>query len=353
VHGLASTNRHDEYILCLGPEATATFEVPNGRWRMVSSRVPSATRAARLVLEQTWLPNVASRLKVDVIHSAGYTSPLVSDGARVTSVHDMNYRAHPEDLSGVERLVYASLLPLVVRRSHRVVAPSHAARADILRWTGTSPVRVAVVPDGVRTAWPGDASTDGLRVARSGITEPFVLSVAASYPHKNLVRLLEAMPFETRSRSRVTLVVVGLKGRAHEEVTAFSKRHPQLVKVLGWVDDALLASLYRRAAALAFPSLYEGFGLPILEAMGLGTPVVTSAIGAMAEIADNAAELVDPYDVQSIRRGVQRVLTDRDYAQALRRRGLARAAEFTWERTARETQGIYAAALGSYNRVHS
>jgi glycosyltransferase involved in cell wall biosynthesis len=114
---------------------------------------------------------------------------------------------------------------------------------------------------------------------------------------------------------------------------------------MGWVDDALLASLYRRATALAFPSLYEGFGLPILEAMALGTPVLTTNFGAMSEVAGGAAELVDAYNVDSIRAGLERIAKDSQYADVLRERGRRRATEFSWAKTACSTLGVYEQAL--------
>jgi glycosyltransferase involved in cell wall biosynthesis len=193
------------------------------------------------------------------------------------------------------------------------------------------------------SGWPGQAADDEPRLARERIQEPFVLSVAAAYPHKNLERLVQAFPLEdeTHADGQVKLVVVGLGGRALPAVRLAVNQRPGSVRILGWVDNELLGSLYRRASALAFPSLYEGFGLPILEAMSAGTPVLTSRFGAMAEIAGGAAELIDPYDVDSIRHGLQRLTRDRRRHTELREAGLRRAAEFSWERTARATLGVY------------
>jgi glycosyltransferase involved in cell wall biosynthesis len=344
---LGEVDVDNEYILCLGPEAAPTFEVPNARWRVLQSRTSSARRPLRLALEQVWLPRIAKRLEADVIHSAGYTGPIVSDAARVTTIHDMNYRRHPEDLSATERLVYSIMIPLVARRSDRVIALTSAARNDILRWTGAASPRVEMVYSGVRRRWPGGADSDAARLAAVGVRQPFVVSVSASYPHKNLQRLVQAFPLRVKSGLPVQLVVVGLQGRAHPAVVAASASPDNVTTILGWVDDALLASLYRQSIALAFPSLYEGFGLPILEAMAIGTPVITSRFGAMAEVAGGAAELVDPYDIDSIRHGLQRMIDDENRRQRLRALGLQRAAQFSWERTARQMLKVYSAAAGS------
>ncbi|MGI9145086.1 MAG: glycosyltransferase family 4 protein [Chloroflexota bacterium] len=347
IRGLAEADESSEYVLALGPEAAATIIPPNRRWRIVVTGTPSRFRAPRLAAEQVWLPRLARAVRADVIHSTGYTGPLLSDRARVTSIHDMNYKRHPEDLSPAEWLVYSLMIPMVARRSHKLLALSDAARADILRWTGAASSKVAVVYPGVRSRWPGEADSDVARLAAAGVTEPFVVSVAASYPHKNLRRLIQAFPLEVRSGPPVQLVVVGLAGRAHRAVVAEAAQCKNTIKILGWVDDALVASLYRRSLALAFPSLYEGFGLPILEAMALGAPVVTSGLGTMIEVANGAAELVDPYDVASIHQGLQRLVDDKDRRETLRQLGFKRAAEFSWERAARQTLEVYAAAAAS------
>jgi glycosyltransferase involved in cell wall biosynthesis len=352
VQGLAAVDDVNEYVLCLGPEAVPTFTTPNARWRIIKSPFPSTQRAVRIGLEQIWLPRVASTLGAHLIHSTGYTAPLQSEQFRVASIHDMNYKRHPEDLSILERLVYSQLIPRVARSSHRVIALSDAARDDVIRWTGVNPNRVSTVYLGTPPSWPGKSTDDVQRLAAAGVREPFVLSVAAAYPHKNLERLVRAFPLEDKPKpnSHVQLVVVGLGGRALPAVRVAVNERSSDVRILGWVDHALLGSLYRRASALAFPSLYEGFGLPILEAMSAGTPVLTSHFGAMAEIAGDAAELIDPYDVKSIRYGLQRLTRDQGRHEELRQAGLRRAGEFSWERTARATVSIY--RLAASESVH-
>lgn len=342
---LSQVDRENEYVLCVGPEAADTFTRLNDGWRVTVSPMGSTWRPGRLALEQTWLPRVASVVRADILHSTGYTAPLMSDAIRITNIHDMNYKRHPEDLAVSERLVYTTLIPLVARRSKRILALTESARSDILRWTPARPAQVVVAHAGVRTLWPGDPRLDHVRLTEAGVKEPYIVTVAAAYPHKNLRRLVTAFPLRTRNEEQVRLVLVGLRGRADHAIRrAMAGREP-LISILGWVDDALLASLYRRAVALAFPSLYEGFGLPILEAMSLGTPVVTSGFGAMAEVAEDAAELVDPYDVGSIRAGLERVVNDQRRRDELSERGLQRAAQFSWTETARRTLAVYADAL--------
>src|SRR5260221_11960734 len=136
VEGLAAIDTRNEYVLCLGQEAVSTFRPPNERWRILASPARSVNRPLRLTLEQVWLPGAAAKLGVDLIHSPGYTGPLASRARRVTSILDMNYKRHPEDLSVAERGVYSVLIPSVALRSNSVLTLSEAARADVVRWTG-------------------------------------------------------------------------------------------------------------------------------------------------------------------------------------------------------------------------
>jgi glycosyltransferase involved in cell wall biosynthesis len=341
VHGLASVDSDNEYIVCVTSEAARTFELPNRRWRVLQSPPVASGRAARLLLEQTWVPRVARPLGRDVIHSTGYTGPVWSAAPRVTSIHDMNYRRHPEDLSVAELAAYHVLIPQVARTSNRILALTHSAAADIQRWTSVHASRITVAPAAPRAVWPGSADADAAHLDGVRIPRPFALSVAAAYPHKNLERLVQAFLNDGRHSVPLHLVLVGLRGRSSTRILQAVRERNDRVRVLGWVDDALLGTLYRRATVLAFPSLYEGFGIPILEAMALGTPVLTSNYGAMAEVAGDAAELVDPRDVAAIRAGLARLAADRGRRDELSRLGRARARQFSWGQTASLVLNVY------------
>jgi len=341
VEGLTRIDTGDTYILVTGPEAAPTFQLPSKQWRLVVSPVASERRALRQMAEQVWLPYVARRFGADLIHSTCYTAPLFSTLPGVVTLHDMNFKCYPEIFAPADRLVYATVMPPTIRRIDHIVTGSQAARADILRLADVPSSKVTAAPLAPRTTWPGDPRDDHARLAAAGVSGPFVLSVASSHPHKNLLRLAQTFPLQSDTGQDVRLVTVGLRGRAYNAITAVAGRRPDAIRPLGWVDDALVAALYRRALVLAFPSLYEGFGLPIVEAMALGTPVLTSNYGAMAEVAGGAAELVDPRRVDDIRRGLHNVLEHSARRTALRQLGLQRAGEFSWEKTAAITHAVY------------
>jgi glycosyltransferase involved in cell wall biosynthesis len=345
IAGLATIDTRNQYLLCLSPAAAQTFTRPNERWQLLVSPARVVSVPLRMLLEQTWLPRLARVSDVDLTHSLGYTGPWVGSERRVVSVYDMNYRRHPEDLQPLQRLGYRVLVPSTIARSDAVITLSSAARSDILKWTRAPAERVVAIPGAPRLDWPGHDDEDDARLSAAGVRQPFLLSVAASYPHKNLPRLLRAF-LGWRFDRPVMLVLTGLPGAAQRTIVSLARTRPDEIRLLGWVDDALLASLYRRAVALAFPTLYEGFGLPILEAMALGCPVITSNIGAMAEVANSAAEFVNPYSVADLRRAIDRILTDPNRRAELKARGFARAAQFSWERTAAQTLAVYQTLSG-------
>jgi len=172
VEGLAHIDAENEYILCVGPESAPTFHLPSERWRLVVSPAPSANRPARIVLEQSWLPLMARYLGADILHSTGYTAPLFPGLPSMVSILDMNYKRHPEDLSGAERLVYSVLVSGGARLCDHVLTLSRAAGDDIVRWTGVPPSKITVIHLAPRADWPGSSPEDAKRVNGTGLTGP-------------------------------------------------------------------------------------------------------------------------------------------------------------------------------------
>jgi glycosyltransferase involved in cell wall biosynthesis len=312
----------------------------------VTVPVNGRRRAAWVRGEQLLLPGLAQAAGVDVLHSLASTAPARGVFARVVTIHDVIYRIHPE-AHGWRTLALRFLIPLAARRSHRIVAPSESTRRDLVAYLHVPDEKIDVVPNGVGLP-PGTALPDEETIRRTlGIgARPFVLTVSLKRPNKNLERLLEALALIPGER-RPLLVLAGHATPYQDELRAYAGRldisHD--TAFLDWVPDAELEGLYRAATAFVFPSLYEGFGLPVLEAMTRGLPVACSNRGALGEVADDAALTFDPLEPRSIADALERLVADERERDRLRAAGLTNAARFSWDATAAKTLASYEAAL--------
>jgi glycosyltransferase involved in cell wall biosynthesis len=326
-------------------------EAGEGPWIEEIPHVVVPVRARRRVEwvrgEQQLLPRLAARHGIELVHSLASTAPAWGRFRRVVTIHDLIYRIHPDAHAGVLSLGMRVLVGLAARRSDRVIADSRSTRDDLVRLLSVPPERIDVVPLGVRASGRAEPTAEaGLRSRYELGDRPIALSVSAKRPHKNLLRLLDAVA-SIPSEERPVLVVPGYS-TWHED--ALTGRRAELglegdVRFLSWVPDADLEGLYRAAACFVFPSLYEGFGLPVLEAMERGLPVACSDRSSLPEVAGDAALLFDPESTPAIAGAIRRLLGDAELRERLAQAGRLRAAGFTWERTARETFAAYERAL--------
>jgi glycosyltransferase involved in cell wall biosynthesis len=297
--------------------------------------------------EQVHVPRLAARAGCDLVHSLASTAPLRGPLPGVTTIHDLNYRMVPDAHFGVRGLGMRVLVPAAARRSRRILVDAASTREDVVSDLGVSAEKVDVVPLGVAAPpVPRPAAAERART-RFGLGErPVVLSVSAKRPHKNLERLLRALAGIPADR-RPSLVLPGYPTPHEEELRLLSRDLGVADDVVWppWVSADELEALYAAATCLVFPSLYEGFGLPVLEAMARGVPVATSGRASLAEVADDAALLFDPEDVDAIRAAIERLLSDEGERRRLAELGRRRAEGFTWERTAKLTVESYRRAL--------
>jgi glycosyltransferase involved in cell wall biosynthesis len=255
----------------------------------------------------------------------------------VATVHDLGWQAHPELYPRKLRLMYGALFPWVVRRADRFIAVSRHTADDLIRRAGVPASRIEVIYHGLDPAFA--APSDGPGPAASG--PPYLLAVGGVSPRKNTRRLIEAFArWRARGahRAEYTLRITGTS--LDVDVPRNGGSLPAGVSLLGYVDKAELRRLYAGAAAFLYPSIYEGFGLPIIEAMASGAPVVTSRTASTPEIAGGAAILVDPFDLESIEAGLEQA-THPEVAHRLRALGHERARQFDWSTAAAATLGIY------------
>jgi glycosyltransferase involved in cell wall biosynthesis len=283
-----------------------------------------ADRASVLARELWWYPlQLSTRANADVLHCTTYYGPLRPRVPTVVTVHDLAVLRHPETFPRWTRSYVPRLVPRMLRAARRVIAVSEFTASELERLLGVDREKIRVVPNAVDPAFaPDGPRADG----------DYVLAVGTLEPRKNLARSIDAA-----HRAGVELRVAGAQGWGGVEA------HGDNVTWLGEVDDAELARQYRGAQCVLYPSLYEGFGIPVLEAMACGAPVVTSAGGATDEVAGGAAVLVDPLDVGAIAAGIDEA-TSR--GEELRARGLARAQGFSWDDSVRRTIAVYREAHG-------
>jgi glycosyltransferase involved in cell wall biosynthesis len=286
--------------------------------------VNATNRADWVRGEQQHVPRIAARIGCDVVHSMGSTAPLWGRFRRVTTIHDLHYKLVPEAHFGVRGLGMRVLVPGAARRSHRIIVDATITREDLRSHLHVDPAKVDVVPLGVEVAAPIERRA-----------ERMVLCVGAKRPHKNAVAVVEAL-----AGTDLRLVVTGYRTSYDDVLRERAAALGVALELPEWVEN--LDDLYSRAGIVVVPSLYEGFGLPVLEAMARGVPVVSSDRSSLPEVAGNAALLVDPEDRGALRAAIERAFHDADRLSAA---GRERAAHFSWERTARLTVETYRRAL--------
>ncbi len=296
--------------------------------------------------EQQLLPRLARRAGVDLVHSLASTAPAWGAFRRVVTIHDLHYRLIPDAHFGVRGLGMRVLVPLAARRSHRIITDAQSTAADLGTLLRVPAAKVDVVALGCgTTARERPEAEARLRERHRLGDRRVVLSVAAKRPHKNLMRLIEAVA-ALDPTDRPLLVIPGYPTPHERELRERASALGVMddLRLLDWVTPAELEGLYALAAVFAFPSLYEGFGLPVLEAMSRGVPVVTSNRSSLPEVAGDAALLVDPEDTAAIRDALARLLRDPAERARLAELGRAQARRFTWARTAQLTAASYRAA---------
>lgn len=288
--------------------------------------------------EQAALPRLLRGRDLDVFHTPAGQPPLAAGTPLVTTVHDLSPVRHPEWFSTGYAALYRALTPLAVRRSDLLVGVSAFTRDELVAAYPRARGKTVAVHNGVRSLPPPSAPDAGL------VPGEFLLFVGSTNPRKNVSTLLSA--YGRYRDAAAEPLPLALAGPDRDVFAAGDLPAVEGVQPLGFVSDEALSWLYRNAALFAFPSLYEGFGMPVLEAMSVGTPVVTADRGAMAEVAGEAALRVDPRRPDTLAAAFAAVLGDEERRADLAARGRERAAEFTWERAASETAAAYREAAG-------
>jgi glycosyltransferase involved in cell wall biosynthesis len=324
---LASIDSTNEYFVFTNRE-TGVDLVPrrdNFHWKPQPLR--AWFRPGRILWEQIALPVEAMRYRLDVLFNPGFTAPVLAPCPSVTVFHDLQHKRHPEYFRWFDLPFWNLLLWASAHRSRRLIAVSEATRSDLMAAYDLPADRVSVVLHGVEEEF---FSLDRSRM------EGFVLCVSTLHPHKNLERLIRAY---ARQKRNWPLIIAGMRGflaEALDELIA-ELGVKESVQLTGWIPREELLQLYAKARAFVYPSTFEGFGMPVLEAMAAGVPVACSDIPPLREVAGDAALFFDPMNEEAIADALDRILTDAELRAGLTSAGPTRAKSFTWERSAKET----------------
>lgn len=298
--------------------------------------------------EQIKVPLALRREGVTLFHAPHYVLPPLVSCPSVVTIHDCIHLMFPQYLPNRFALTYArTFLSLAARRATRVITVSESSKRDILRFVDTAPDKIDVIYNAYDERFGEEPrEEDVVRVReRYQLQDEFVLYAGNVKPHKNVERLIDAFHLvRQRGLDHLKLVVIGDEVSHYASLRRAVHRYNlhRYVRFLGYMPEDTLAIMYRLAGVFVFPSLYEGFGLPPLEAMASGTPVVVSNVSSLPEVAGDAAILVNPLDPSDIADGIVRVLTNDDLRRDLRRKGVERARQFSWEASARRVREIYA-----------
>ena len=341
---LSRIDQQNEYVLLCQEADMGAAETLGPNFRTVLE--PSGNYS---ITEQVHVPWVLRRERPDVFHAPHYVLPVATPCRSIVTIHDCIHLMFPQYLPNRAAYLYArGAMWNAATRSDRILTTSEASKRDILHFFNVPPEKIEVTYNAIDERFlVQPAAEDVARVReRYQLDHGFVLYTGAIKPHKNLVRLIEAFAQLRQGEFEdLKLLIIGdeiSKLPALRRAVHSHKLHKH-VRFLGFLPDETLAILYRLAAVFVFPSLYEGFGLPPLEAMASGTPVVTSNVSSLPEVVGDAAVLVDPYSVDSIVEGIRRVLTDPQLAAEMRAKGVVRARRFSWEESVSRTHEIYTA----------
>jgi glycosyltransferase involved in cell wall biosynthesis len=345
---LARIDKATEYVLLCQPADSSMLVSLGPNFHAVPERAGGYS-----FREQISIPLDLRRERVDLFHAPHYVLPPLVPCKSIVTIHDCIHLRFPQYLPNQFAYAYArSSLWVATHRARRVLTVSEASKRDILKYFHVPESKIDVIYNALDERLGEAPTADEMRQVqeRYQLNDPFVLYAGNIKPHKNLERLIEA--FHTLRKTgleHIKLLIIGDEISKYATLRRAVHRHKlhHHVRFFGFVPDKTLACLYHLAGVFVFPSLYEGFGLPPLEAMASGTPVITSNVSSLPEVVGDAALMIDPYDVGAIADAMRRVLTDRQLATGMRERGLARVSHFSWDRSVRRIREIYSEVLQS------
>ncbi len=342
IAGIDAVNR---YFIFTNTETGAEIVPAQPNFHHRPQHVAARIRPARILWEQIVLPFSAAKNRLDVLFNPGFTCPAMCPCPTVTVFHDLQHKRHPEHFRWFDLPFWRVLLYAAARRSTLLVAVSESTKLDLAKFYGIRDEKIRVIGHGVDPAF---FAIGKRRRAQASIEAPYLLTVSTLHPHKNLNRLLQAFAQFHRTRPEFRLVIAGLRGFHAENLEKLRRSLgiEDAVRFTGWIPREELYELFAQANAFLYPSTFEGFGMPLLEAFATGLPTACSNIEPLASIAGDAAITFDPSDTSAIHRAMVSIASDEALRERLSAAGPARASNFTWEQSARLTLAALTGVAG-------
>lgn len=344
IRTLVEIDRENQYLIFTGHGQAGRAEWNHPNVQIIESNLREGESFLNHVWEQFWLPILAHRHRVDLLHSPANVAPLFYRGTSVVHIHDLCFVVNPQWYSFTFRTVYNFIIPRLARRASRVITCSNNSKNDLLHFCRLAADKVSLVywaVDDIFLRRNTDASS-AHHIEAKGLGE-FMLYVGSLEPRKNINTLIKAYVQLRRNHPHLKpkLVLIGGESPLFADVQLRVKDYAGDIVFKGFIDDETLRAFYSKAALVAYPSLYEGFGLPPLEAMASGTPVITSDSSSIPEVVGEAAFMIDPRSVEQLTNAMVLLLTDKELRQKLIALGKVQVERFNWYRVARNTLAVY------------
>lgn len=345
LQGLAERPTEFDYTIFALPQFAEAYPDLSKTFKMGVAPVSGSFKSFRVAGENSWLAAQCRKRNIDLVHHAGGIVPMIRAARPVLTIHDLQYLFYPEYFSATKLSYLKRMVPRSAEVARLVLTPSEYSRRTVIERLNIDPSIVIVVPHGIS---PREGSGEGIAVReRYGIDGRFFMYPAITYPHKNHLVLIEAFAKIAAQYPDTNLVFTGAKG-SMEVRLAQEIRERQItdrVKRLGYIPSADLDALYREAVAMVFPSRFEGFGAPVLEAMARGCPVIAADATALPEVVEDAGTLVSPDNPEQWSQAMSDLLENEDARAFLSTKGIKRAATYTWDRSADILESSYRHAL--------
>ena len=342
IRELANLDTSNTYLIYTSKENKKYFKTNNKRLIIKDIGLFSLNKPIRVLWEQLVLPFSLLWNKIDVLHSPGFVCPIIKTTKSVVTIHDMTFFSHPKVHTFFKRIYFPLMITLSLWVSNKTISVSNNTTKDISKYVRINKKKVSTIYESFnQLSMPEHTSTDEFLRNRYNIHSKYLLFVGTLEPRKNIKSIIIAL--SKIKDKKVKLVIVGGKGWMYDDLFSVLKKLKLEDRVIftGYVPDEELGSFYRNAEGFIYPSFYEGFGIPILEAMYFGCPVITSNISSMPEVAGDAAILINPKSINELTDAIDTLLSNAKLRKDMIKKGLSNVKRFSWERMARETLNVY------------